>query len=124
MEEHPRGKKTSKRERELKAVIGLQEITIRNLINSLQEKAKSVKELNETVKLAQAFSAVTKDSQDYGSDAEDTSDEISNSDVTSEYEFSLTKPQVLLFFFFTFINVLFSSLFFFSLLIRKHFLRK
>lgn len=94
MEEHPRGKKTSKRERELKAVIGLQEITIRNLINSLQEKANSAKDLSQTVKLAQAFSSARADTRDYGSDAEETLDEVSNSDVTSEYEFSLTKPQV------------------------------
>ncbi|KAK6629169.1 hypothetical protein RUM43_002986 [Polyplax serrata] len=93
MGEHPRDKKTSKRERELKAVIGLQEITIRNLINSLQEKAKSVNELNETVKLAQAFSSARSDSRDYGSDVEEGLDEGSNSDVNSEYEFSLTKPQ-------------------------------
>lgn len=99
MEEHPRDKKTSKRERELKAVIGLQEITIRNLINSLQEKAKSAEELKQTVKLAQAFSAAREESREGASDAEDSTDISSNSDrseVTSEFEFSLSKPQVCL----------------------------
>lgn len=94
MEEHPRDKKTSKRERELKAVIGLQEITIRNLINSLQEKVKSVEELNQTVKLAQVFSAARTETANSGTDAEESADEMSNCGVSSEYEFTLAKPQV------------------------------
>ncbi|KAL0280208.1 UNVERIFIED_CONTAM: hypothetical protein PYX00_001575 [Menopon gallinae] len=92
MEEHPRDKKTSKRERELKAVIGLQEITIRNLINSLQEKVKSVEELNQTVKLAQAFSAARTENANLGIDGEESADELSNNSVPSECEFSLAKP--------------------------------
>lgn len=91
MEEHPRDKKTSKRERELKAVIGLQEITIRNLINNLQEKVKSVQELNQTIKLAQAFSA------DPGEDPGDSfhdMEEVPQSEGVSECEFTLTRPQV------------------------------
>lgn len=95
MEEHQRDKKTSKRERELKAVIGLQEITIRNLINSLQEKAKSMDELNQTVKLAERFSAATRDESRESSDAEESMDEVCNSENNSEFEFSLTRPQVI-----------------------------